>query len=879
MPFGWLWRSGNSAGDTPQGDPFGDAGQDPYGGTSPRAGAAAAGAHGDFAAEQDEHEAAGSPRAGDIARSPRPEKVGDPAASGSWLPSFLRLRMFSRRNSFGQSDRLRQSRKYAAVPTGAFAERTGRAHGSRHNMGSRRSRSMMSSRDIRGEGSLYSHRYHHSDGEEDLHEDPDGIMRWRPREYDFGFETSRSSRPRSARRMDYAAGTSTARLSEWVHSQARGGESGDHGDPPLGLVISSRDVPDVAGQYVLMEGVQRNGCPVWSRGPWRLFSNSRGFWMVGARRRFDDDVGVLCSVLAHRGMSPLYCTAWERFSSAGTWVPCTRTSIFPADVDPANSRRTAPRTLSVRAVCFVIDAFLRQHAPQRAADPAAAAELSTRVAREGSSLDELLESMCNTYGVHSAQWRGPHYPGALWYRLDCFYRIHAPRHRNKVPGLVDGITSGRYSLERVTAKLCQNFDADPGQWQGDYPPALSTFALAQTSGELFTDMLNGTDSGCGGGDYGWRAESLPTPTTGNRRSTQGPSTGRESLDEVVIEKGANDPLGVVWSDHTVCKSVQPGSAADRCGVERFIGRRLTHLDGQEVHKLADIRSLAQGRARCVLRFAGGLRRDMSWTISVGQQSAREQERAPQELTVICPEGQGLACGGTYSLMRTEVNGKPAWRRDASYGKVHWLYSTPQGRWGITDTSDDFASGMSYVYGAAPHEMGWPHQGADGWLTKGQRPVPGFCVQVSSDPMGGSDHFSTGPASFAQTRPQGEPMPVLDASFGTDQPNCPFTEAVGEPFPEGRSPSPDGTEQLSAGEEQQVREELTRRYVAEGDAPQASGDIGSFSAAGREWAVRARLDSTSESRRVRTEQWTLIASSGSTSVQHSWTRTLQRKTAR
>eukprot|EP00756_Hemistasia_phaeocysticola_P025945 Hpha_TRINITY_DN16033_c0_g10::TRINITY_DN16033_c0_g10_i2::g.121726::m.121726 len=74
-------------------------------------------------------------------------------------------------------------------------------------------------------------------------------------------------------------------------------------------------------------------------------------------------------------------------------------------------------------------------------------------------------------------------------------------------------------------------------------------------------------------------------------------------DVCLIQKTAEDMMGVTWDDHTLVAAVADGSPAGRAGLRDFIGRRLTHINGQPVHRLQDIRQLSVGATELLLRFA------------------------------------------------------------------------------------------------------------------------------------------------------------------------------------------------------------------------------------------------------------------------------------
>eukprot|EP00756_Hemistasia_phaeocysticola_P053676 Hpha_TRINITY_DN29636_c0_g1::TRINITY_DN29636_c0_g1_i1::g.165247::m.165247 len=65
-----------------------------------------------------------------------------------------------------------------------------------------------------------------------------------------------------------------------------------------------------------------------------------------------------------------------------------------------------------------------------------------------------------------------------------------------------------------------------------------------------------------------------------------------ATDEVLVLKSPGEPLGISWEDHTLCNDVLTGTPADRAGVSRFVGRRLTHVNGQAVRTFGEIKSAA-----------------------------------------------------------------------------------------------------------------------------------------------------------------------------------------------------------------------------------------------------------------------------------------------
>eukprot|EP01065_Artemidia_motanka_P022249 TRINITY_DN26463_c0_g1_i1.p1 TRINITY_DN26463_c0_g1~~TRINITY_DN26463_c0_g1_i1.p1 ORF type:complete len:2411 (+),score=697.09 TRINITY_DN26463_c0_g1_i1:138-7370(+) len=75
-------------------------------------------------------------------------------------------------------------------------------------------------------------------------------------------------------------------------------------------------------------------------------------------------------------------------------------------------------------------------------------------------------------------------------------------------------------------------------------------------------------------------------------------------EEVTLTKKASDRMGTTWGEESMTLAeVEPGSAAEQQGVRRFIGCRLTHLNGHPVVSTDDIRRLAAGASLLRLRFA------------------------------------------------------------------------------------------------------------------------------------------------------------------------------------------------------------------------------------------------------------------------------------
>eukprot|EP01062_Namystynia_karyoxenos_P065569 TRINITY_DN5926_c0_g1_i3.p1 TRINITY_DN5926_c0_g1~~TRINITY_DN5926_c0_g1_i3.p1 ORF type:complete len:1405 (+),score=389.28 TRINITY_DN5926_c0_g1_i3:158-4372(+) len=80
-----------------------------------------------------------------------------------------------------------------------------------------------------------------------------------------------------------------------------------------------------------------------------------------------------------------------------------------------------------------------------------------------------------------------------------------------------------------------------------------------------------------------------------------PPAAAAEPDEVVLVKNAAEPMGLMWKDHTLLDMVEPDSAGWRCGLQRFVRRRLAAINGNPVERLADIKQASKG-CRIVLRF-------------------------------------------------------------------------------------------------------------------------------------------------------------------------------------------------------------------------------------------------------------------------------------
>eukprot|EP01065_Artemidia_motanka_P046614 TRINITY_DN70_c0_g4_i1.p1 TRINITY_DN70_c0_g4~~TRINITY_DN70_c0_g4_i1.p1 ORF type:complete len:3893 (+),score=1325.81 TRINITY_DN70_c0_g4_i1:111-11681(+) len=77
-------------------------------------------------------------------------------------------------------------------------------------------------------------------------------------------------------------------------------------------------------------------------------------------------------------------------------------------------------------------------------------------------------------------------------------------------------------------------------------------------------------------------------------------------DQVILRKGAQDPLsalGIVCNGPATLASVAEGSAAAAAGAGRFVGRRVSHVNGRPVTRAQDVAKLAEGVSQVRLLFA------------------------------------------------------------------------------------------------------------------------------------------------------------------------------------------------------------------------------------------------------------------------------------
>ncbi|KAJ9458460.1 hypothetical protein DIPPA_02073 [Diplonema papillatum] len=142
-------------------------------------------------------------------------------------------------------------------------------------------------------------------------------------------------------------------------------------------------------------------------------------------------------------------------------------------------------------------------------------------------------------------------------------------------------------------------------------------------------------------------------------ATPAPWAVESRADEVVLTKSIQETMGTTWADNTklgvpglVLSQVLPNSAAERSGVERFVGRKLTHINGAPittVHDIINARGAATdyttGTQILTLRFSPA-------------PSAAPQ----QEVLVEKNPGEQLGCGFTPDLhLHMVVPGTPAGR--------------------------------------------------------------------------------------------------------------------------------------------------------------------------------------------------------------------------
>eukprot|EP01065_Artemidia_motanka_P050057 TRINITY_DN8484_c0_g1_i2.p1 TRINITY_DN8484_c0_g1~~TRINITY_DN8484_c0_g1_i2.p1 ORF type:complete len:868 (+),score=330.03 TRINITY_DN8484_c0_g1_i2:88-2604(+) len=83
---------------------------------------------------------------------------------------------------------------------------------------------------------------------------------------------------------------------------------------------------------------------------------------------------------------------------------------------------------------------------------------------------------------------------------------------------------------------------------------------------------------------------------------EGDEAGGEDPDTVVVEKLADEAMGLAWEDDTRITWVVGSSPADRCGLSRFIGRRVTHINGRPVTHFEGLKQLIADQTSVRFRF-------------------------------------------------------------------------------------------------------------------------------------------------------------------------------------------------------------------------------------------------------------------------------------
>ncbi|KAJ9446935.1 hypothetical protein DIPPA_34268, partial [Diplonema papillatum] len=76
----------------------------------------------------------------------------------------------------------------------------------------------------------------------------------------------------------------------------------------------------------------------------------------------------------------------------------------------------------------------------------------------------------------------------------------------------------------------------------------------------------------------------------------------EAEDVVIIYKDVDEPMGIMWDDHTLLVGVCEDSPAFRYNLDRFRNRRIAKVNGKEVKTLSDIRYAVQGQTVVTLEF-------------------------------------------------------------------------------------------------------------------------------------------------------------------------------------------------------------------------------------------------------------------------------------
>eukprot|EP01065_Artemidia_motanka_P024876 TRINITY_DN29800_c0_g1_i1.p1 TRINITY_DN29800_c0_g1~~TRINITY_DN29800_c0_g1_i1.p1 ORF type:complete len:690 (+),score=172.92 TRINITY_DN29800_c0_g1_i1:58-2127(+) len=121
---------------------------------------------------------------------------------------------------------------------------------------------------------------------------------------------------------------------------------------PRELWVDAPSLPEAAGRYVLLQGTDRAGMPVWRRGRRRLYANAAGGWML-ANDAADmcTDKGWIASAEKHRGKMPHEISAWEVADGSGGWSSARSVAIRTTFPDlPRRLVVTAPKCTSVAGV-------------------------------------------------------------------------------------------------------------------------------------------------------------------------------------------------------------------------------------------------------------------------------------------------------------------------------------------------------------------------------------------------------------------------------------------------------------------------------------------------------------------------------------------------
>eukprot|EP00755_Sulcionema_specki_P023237 Sspe_Gene.78420::Locus_49054_Transcript_1_1_Confidence_1.000_Length_2506::g.78420::m.78420 len=131
------------------------------------------------------------------------------------------------------------------------------------------------------------------------------------------------------------------------------------------LRVVAPNRPEVAGHYVLLDGVWWNGHPVWAAGDRRLYSGEGGWWLVDPdKKHMELDRGLLASATKHGGRPPHEVGLWEIADGKGGWIKDTSCSIT-AVLDEAEATATAAEAKSTRLLEEVVE--LREVAKSQAA--------------------------------------------------------------------------------------------------------------------------------------------------------------------------------------------------------------------------------------------------------------------------------------------------------------------------------------------------------------------------------------------------------------------------------------------------------------------------------------------------------------------------------